>query len=208
VAVGENARQGYEELLGGRTLAAVNNVYDPSTTERRERPAPTGPPVLGVLARLIPMKGVRELVEELAEIRDAWSELRVGGPRQDEAFVAQLEQRIGELGLAERISLVGNVDDVTAFFGEIDVLVVPSTGVEGQPTVIMEALAAGRPVVVRDHVWSSSFDGLPVVPYSDPGELARALEQTGREPPAADEVERRFGPQQALDGILAAADTA
>jgi glycosyltransferase involved in cell wall biosynthesis len=212
VAVGANARRTYQELLGGRPLAAVNNVYDPSQLARlaahRDRPTGAGTARLGVLARLIPMKGVLELVEELSEVPDAWSQLTVGAPRQDEAYAVRLERRIRELGLDERVRLAGDIGDIAEFFEGIDVLVVPSTGVEGQPTVIMEAMAAGRPVVVRRHVWSTDFEGLPVLPYDDSAGLARALETVSREPAAVDEIERRFGPAQALDGVVAAADTA
>jgi glycosyltransferase involved in cell wall biosynthesis len=210
VAVGANARRTYEELLAGRHVFAVNNVFDPDELVRlgagRDRRVTAGVPVLGVLARLIPMKGVYELVEELAAVPDAWSSLLVGGPRQDAAFAARLEQRIQELGLPERVRLLGNVADLAWFFGQVDVLVVPSTGVEGQPTVIMEALAAGRRVVVRDHVWSPDFEGLPVQAYADPDGLSRALASLGDGAAPLDEVERRFGPRQAFEGIVAAAD--
>ena len=45
------------------------------------------------------------------------------------------------------------------FLGSIDALVVPSVGKEAQPTAIIEALAYGVPVVVRDPLYSPDFDG-------------------------------------------------
>ena len=92
------------------------------------------------------------------------------------------------------------------FLGSIDALVVPSTGKEAQPTAIIEALAHGVPVIVRDALFSPDFDGLPVAPYGTPSELATscapAVSGAGRR------ADRRFGPDQAIAGLEAAAQLA
>ncbi len=81
----------------------------------------------------------------------------------------------------------------------------PSIGTEGQPTVIVEGLARGLPVIVRRPIWSRDFEGLPVLPYANPDELAAAIAQAQKLAPAApEELERRFGPEQALDALIAA----
>lgn len=207
VAVGANAAAAYERALPGQRIGRLNNFLDPVALDRAvaQRVPRTSDhlPALGVLARLIPEKGLLELVEELAMRPEGWSALRVGGGAQDPAYAKQVATSIDRHGLGQRVELLGHVEDLAAFFAEIDVLVVPSTGHEGQPTVILEALAAGVPVIVRRPVWSPDFDALPVAAYATGDELGDALRRRP-EPARADELRRRFGPDQALEALLAA----
>jgi glycosyltransferase involved in cell wall biosynthesis len=160
-----------------------------------------------VLARLIPEKGVLELVEDLARTPAAWSELRVAGDRQDASYAARIEARAAEVGLAERVALLGHVEDVPALLAQADALVVPSVGNEGQPTAILEALAAGVPVLVRRAIHSADYAGLPVLPYDGPGELAAGLGALPDRAAPVEELARRFGPEQAVEVLAAAART-
>jgi glycogen synthase len=57
--------------------------------------------------------------------------------------------------LAQRVASLGHVDDVSRFMAAFDVLVVPSTRDESLPLVVLEAMAAGTPVV------ASRLAGLP-----------------------------------------------
>lgn len=200
LAVGAVGAQAYGSALPQARTVAVNNFLADDelarlAAVRRER---TGG-VLGVLARLIPEKGIAELVDELAEIPDAWAELRVAGARQDEGYAREVQERAARAGLADRVTLLGPVDDVPAFLGAIDTLVVPSTGREGQPTVILEALAAGAPVVVRRPIMSPDYADAPVTAYDGAPELATALAQRG----SADltMLQERFGVGQVLAAI-------
>jgi glycosyltransferase involved in cell wall biosynthesis len=149
--------------------------------------------VLAVLARLIPEKGVLELVRELKDAA-GWRRLLVAGASQDERYAAAVEAAADE-----RVELLGHVDDVTDVLGRADVVIVPSVGHEAQPTVIIEALAAGRPVVVREPILSADYDGLPVFAY---GDLSTALRSAiAAQPPDAAVVRERFGAAQALAAI-------
>ena len=67
----------------------------------RRRPAGRagGETVVGVLTRLIPEKGVLELVEELAAC-GSWSTARIAGRAQDPGYAARVQGRIDALGLA------------------------------------------------------------------------------------------------------------
>jgi glycosyltransferase involved in cell wall biosynthesis len=208
VTVGANAAATYERALPGVEVRRINNFLldvpaDAAPRAGHERP------VLGVLARMIPEKGIRELVAELATQRDAWGLLHVGAAPEDPAYVAEVQRGLEDARLRSRVELLGHVADVPGFLAGIDVLVVPSVGPEVQPTVILEALAHGRPVVVRAPLWSPDFEGLPVLPYEDPGDLAAAIERAAALPvPPWSELEGRFGPRQAVDGIVAAAQAA
>jgi glycosyltransferase involved in cell wall biosynthesis len=205
VVVGDNAARAYRENVGV-TPTAVNNFLLPEqigelATVRRPRNG--SPRKLGVLGRLIPEKGILELVQELAAPgnRDSFDELLVAAFPEDPEYEAALRLGISDLGLQSKVRLVGPRDDVPAFLSELEALVVPSVGTEAQPTVILEALAAGVPVLVREPVWASAFDGLPVAAYRSAEDLTRALSRLSTAQVPVDELERRFGPARALEAI-------
>lgn len=214
VAIGANAAAEYESRLPGVGVTKINNFLPVSYFEgaRSKRVLSPGvdDPSIGVLARLIPEKGVLELVEELAdrEVLPAWREAVVAGGRQDAPYAGRLDQRIKDLGLGDRVRLIGDVEDVPSFLGSVDVLVVPSTGKEAQPTAIIEALAHGVPVIVRSPLLSADYEGLPVTPYATAGELGEALRSSAPAPASVEELIRRFGPEQAISGVDAAAQLA
>jgi glycosyltransferase involved in cell wall biosynthesis len=214
VAIGANAAREYEAQLPGVAVTKINNFLAAEEFERARAGRVMSPDhderTLGVMARLIPEKGVAELIEELADpgARSAWRDLVIAGGRQDAPYAALVERRIGELGLRDRVRLIGETSDVPGFLGSIDALVVPSTGKEAQPTAIVEALAYGVPVVVRDPLFSPDFEGFPVAPYASVGELAEAVRAPRSTPAPMEELIGRFGAAQAIAGVDAAAQLA
>jgi glycosyltransferase involved in cell wall biosynthesis len=187
VAVGAASAQAYGS-------AALHNFLLPEDFDRLaatpERPRAG---IVGVLARLIPEKGVLEFVGELEGVQ-GWTRLLIGGDEQDVGYAEAVRAAAGE-----QVELLGRVPDVTEFLGRVDVVAVPSVGREGQPTVIVEALAAGRAAIVREAMYSADFDGLPVFPYGDPqAALTAAL---GAPAPDRALLRQRFGAAQALAAI-------
>jgi glycosyltransferase involved in cell wall biosynthesis len=207
VVVGENSARAYRGLRGVHVIVANTFLLPEELAKAAETapPANDGPPVLGVLARLIPEKGVLELVSELAVIEAAWSSVDVGGKRESETYACAVEARLATLGLATRVKLLGHVDDLSSFFAAIDALVVPSVGNEGQPTVIVEALAHGRPAIVREPIWTRDFEAMPVYPYRDSSDLARVLSSLEPSAPDPQRLAEQFGPMQMLAALEAAA---
>jgi glycosyltransferase involved in cell wall biosynthesis len=214
VAIGANAAAEYESRLPGVQVTKINNFLPADYFERARGERVLSPAhselTLGVLARLIPEKGVSELIEELADpvVRLAWRELAVAGGAQDAAYARRVDGRVDELGLSDRVRLIGETEDVPSFLASIDVLVVPSTGSEAQPTAIIEALAHGVPVVVREPLLSPDFEGLPVSGYGSPVDLGDALRAPRSSAAPVAELARRFGPDQAIAGVEAAAQLA
>jgi N-acetylglucosaminyl-diphospho-decaprenol L-rhamnosyltransferase len=207
VAVGDQTAELYREHLPGVTVDAISNFMDEAEVRRivSVRTAPPGGPrpVVGFLGRLIPPKGVLELVDELAAVRDTWEQVRIAAPPQDPAYADRVGARIREHGLQERIILLGGIDDLDAFFASIDVLVVPSVGQhEGQPTVILEALLYERPVIIREQLRSPHLEGLPIGHYGTPKELGELVGDPPRRSVPAEEFLRRFGAQDVVDTLL------
>jgi glycosyltransferase involved in cell wall biosynthesis len=57
---------------------------------------------------------------------------------------------IASCGVAHRVHVVGEVDDVWPYIYACDAVAVPSVHPESFPTIALEALAAGRPVLASD----------------------------------------------------------
>jgi len=130
---------------------------------------------------------------------------------------AELEARADAAGLADRVRFLGNRDDVAEQLGQLDGFVLSTTAAEGFGIVLIEALAAGVPVVASDVPACREVlrDGRlgTLVPPGDAGALARALEPYITGAPAASapplaEVEAAYGLQAMADGYLRVLDLA
>ncbi|PMP74389.1 MAG: glycosyl transferase family 1, partial [Chloroflexus aggregans] len=138
---------------------------------------------LGYIGQIAPHKGVHLLITAVKQIppSDKGVELTIfGNQAHNPAYTRQLQRLIGN---HPHIHLAGpfNHDQLPAILSTIDVIVVPSIWYENSPITIMEAHAAGRPVItsrlggmaelVRDEV-----DGLHFTP-NDSRDLARQLQR-------------------------------
>jgi glycosyltransferase involved in cell wall biosynthesis len=92
------------------------------------------------------VKGQRELIRALAEIPDARLVLAGRDLEQGGAFQADLEREAEDAGVRDRVDILGFHENVPALLAELDVVALPSW-TEGLPMVLLEAMAAGRPVV-------------------------------------------------------------
>ena len=105
------------------------------------------PPIVLTVARLSPEKGHLILIDAIDELRRrgerVTAEFIGGGP-----FADDLQRRIDELGLNDRITLLGSMhtDEVAKRLPTAAVFCLPSFA-EGIPVSIMEAMAVGVPVV-------------------------------------------------------------
>ena len=161
-------------IRGGVPAERIRVVYDGVDTPPRAVPAPdlAGPgPLIGAAGALVAHKGHRILLEALARLPAQRCVIAGEGPLRG-ALTAQA----AALGLLDRLRLLGQRDDLPAVLAALDLLVHPSLE-EGLGQVVLEAMAAGVPVVV------SAAGGLPEVvgdtsvpvPVGDPGALARAI---------------------------------
>lgn len=143
--------------------------------------APPGTILIGNVGRLDPVKdqlgllsAFHLLCQSLPDVRDRLRLVIVGkGPQRP-----ALEARIAELGLGKQVLLLGNRDDVPALLAECNLFVLSSIA-EGMPGAVLEAMAAGLPVVATD-VGGTGELVVPgetgaLVPASDPAALCGAL---------------------------------
>ena len=169
---------------------------------RQRTAAPGGQrPVVGVLSRMCRGKGIPELVDELAQHPRSWERLLVAAPFQEPDYVEAVRERCRLHGLADRVELLGAVSPIEGFLAAIDFLVVPSVAREAMPTVILEGLACGRPVLVRSHIWTRDYEGLPVTGYRTAQELAQRLAVPPPAPVGAEELSTRFDPAAVVEAL-------
>lgn len=110
--------------------------------------ADAGSPLLFTARRLVECVGVLELVEAIGRTRDALPRLRLA-IAGDGPLTRDVARRIGELGLSDRIRLVGRVEDVELvdWYRRAHAVVMPAQRREGFGLSTAEALACGTPVV-------------------------------------------------------------
>jgi len=135
--------------------------------------------VVACAGRLSPEKGTAHFVEAAA---------RVNKDRLSATFVVfgdgplrrQLEEQACSLGLGQEIIFAGFLPDLLRYFVGIDVLVNPSLS-EEMPNVVLEAMAAGIPVVATDvgGVAEIAGDGETLV-LAKPGDAAAIAEAVAR----------------------------
>lgn len=107
-------------------------------------------PVVVLAARMEAGKGHAPFIEALARLATIpWHAWIVGGAQAaaERPYVAALERLIHERGLASRVQLLGQRDDVPALLAAADVYCQPNLEPEPFGVSLVEALWAGRPVV-------------------------------------------------------------
>jgi glycosyltransferase involved in cell wall biosynthesis len=167
------------------------NAFEPrrdAEVVRAEIGVPASCPVVGMTARLHPMKGHVYLLRAAAEVAKAFPDVHVvlvgeGGQR------SALERTAEELGIRGRVHFLGHRTDVADVTQVFDVAVLPSVAGEGFPHTVMEAMALRKPMV------ASRFSGIPeevddgvtgtLVPPGDAKALAEAITDLLRDPAKA-----------------------
>ena len=144
---------------------------------RRELGVPSQARLVGMIARIDPMKGYEILLQAAAlayRFRpDVHFVLAGGGSAQD---LARLQAIAASLGITAIVHWLGSVDDVTRVYSALDVATSASFG-EGFSNAIGEAMACGLPCVVTDVGDSGRIvaDTGVVVPPGSAEQLAAGL---------------------------------
>ena len=120
--------------------------------------APPATPAIGYLARLCPLKGLDILVDaflflkETGEFPDLRLEIAGGMTAEDEPFVDEQRRKLAQAGLSDCSRIRPNVDrdDKLDFLKKLSVFSVPARYPEAFGLYVIEALAAGVPVVLPE----------------------------------------------------------
>ena len=121
-------------------LAATANGHRLRTAMRVSRATP----VIAIVGRLVPIKDHETLFQALQQLDGVY--LAVIG---DGELRSRLEQRVAQLGIAERTRFLGWTHELAPMLADADVVVLTSRN-EGTPLALIEAMAAARPVVATN----------------------------------------------------------
>jgi glycosyltransferase involved in cell wall biosynthesis len=185
------------------------------------RPAPEVRRALGVTEPVVGSVAMFRGSKGHAELLAAFDGLRARHPRASLLLVgdgvrrAAVEQQAREMGLGRSVVFTGFRPDVPALLAAMDCFVLASTRTEGVPQSVLQAFAAGVPVVARDtggipEVVTDGVTGT-LVRDAAPEALAEAIAAVLGDPEAARAraaaaralVESRFSHAAAMDRLLA-----
>lgn len=120
--------------------------------------------VIGYIGRLEPHKGVEHLIKTVKNMSGKFSLLLVGGGSDQK----RLEAIVKQFGIQKNVRFTGYVpyDDIPKYYAIVDVVVYP-TMYEPLGNVILESMAAGKPII------ASEVDGIPEIFESGTGYLLK-----------------------------------
>lgn len=174
----------HQPQLGARVIDVLPNAAPPNAglppaeraALRRQLAGDAARPLIFAVGRLTPAKGYPDLLAAVAQLRPAHPAVQVVIVGEGE-LRADLEAQIAALGLSGQVTLLGRRDDVPRLLAAGD-LFVSASHWEGFPNALLEALAAGLPVVataVGEVPQLVGPDVGVVVPAERPDQLAAAL---------------------------------
>jgi glycosyltransferase involved in cell wall biosynthesis len=144
VAVGEASARRMEDFyaLGRDTVISIpNGVPDLPGDPKPPVTRPVGQLVVGSIGRLDAMKAHDVLLQAIAQVEGVKVTILGEGEQR-----TALETLATKLGVSDRLSLPGWVDNPRAYLPEFDVLAMPSRS-EGFPLAMVEAMLAARPII-------------------------------------------------------------
>jgi glycosyltransferase involved in cell wall biosynthesis len=139
------------------------------------------------VGRLSEEKGAPVLIEAASILRHKYPDMQiniVGGGKQ----IKKLKKKIFKFKLSGTVNLLGykTSEEIAGFYRNSSIVVVPSLSPDNLPTVCIEAMAAGKPII------ASRIGGLPeliddektglLVPPEDPEALAKSIERLLSDP--------------------------
>ena len=147
---------------------------------------------IAVVANLRPEKGHLVFVEAAQRVGKVFPEARFliagDGPCRE-----RIQRTITKMELTDRVEMLGAIGEIPVFLRSIQLLVLPSLKNEGLPNAVMEAMAAGIPVVATNtggtkELVIDEVTGF-LVPPNDPSALADSITRLCLDP----ELRKKMG---------------
>ncbi|HEY4451161.1 MAG TPA: glycosyltransferase family 4 protein [Solirubrobacteraceae bacterium] len=233
-----NSRYTASSVLSAAPAARIEVIYNPVDLRRwdparldrgaaraRLGEAVAGRLLLGVVAQLSPWKGQDTAIEALRLLREEGRDahlLLIGSAKfvarstrfDNESYVARLRALAAAAGLEDRISWLGEREDVPELVRALDVLLLPSWE-EPFGRSLIESMALGVPVIATNvggppEILDDGVQGYLLAP-GEPASWARAIAGLADDPQRAAEigragrrrVEERFALERHVAAVLA-----
>lgn len=184
ITIPENNHVLFNPVITQKDVEGANNLSDSVL--------PTTSPYLCAIGRLSEQKAFDALLDAFAKVQNQNLHLVILGEGE---LRGPLTQQAQELGISERVHLPGFIDDPMVVLRRAEAFVLSSRW-EGFGNVLVEALAAGVPVVSTDCPGGPRAileDGAHghLVPYDDPDALAEGIERTLTSPAGTPESRKK-----------------
>jgi glycosyltransferase involved in cell wall biosynthesis len=132
-------------------MRVIPNGVDVERFAAVERISGARRPTVALIGRVVPIKDVKTFIRACGLLQQQILELEaliIGPFGEDKDYAEECRDYVRQLGLESTIAFTGKVN-VFDYLGRIDVVVLTSIS-EGQPLVLLEAGAAGIPLVATD----------------------------------------------------------
>lgn len=141
-------------------------------------------PVIGAMARFVPKKGIDIFIQTISILKDRGVDFKavIGGGGSEESNLRALVQK---LGLQDKVSFLGWINDKKKFFEEIDIFCQPSIE-EPFGVVILEAMLFDKPIIAADaegpkEIITNMKDGI-LIPMGSATAMANAIDELLQDP--------------------------
>jgi glycosyltransferase involved in cell wall biosynthesis len=171
-----------EVIVNGVDLSRFEARGADTAARRRELGVPADAWLVGSVGRFYPFKdhaSILGLLERVPAVdgRPLHACIIGAGAMEDE-----FRREVTDRGLADRVHLPGFLQDIHAYYPVFDVFMLLSTDNEGTSNVILEAMAAGRPVLATEipgnrHLIRHGENGI-LVPPKGPDKLTALVRET------------------------------
>lgn len=224
IATSEAIRQLYlDTVYDASKIKTVYNGVDPSLYDcdgavpilRQQLGIPASVKLIGMVASTSPLKRHEDFLRAAVVVQQSVPDnffLIVGGDWDASEYGRAIKWLSHQLGLAERIVWLGFCEKIHELFTAIDLLVLPSEE-ESTPRVIIEAMAARKPVVATavGGIPEMVVDGVTgfLVPPGSPAALAQSIIRILNDPQLAEtmgqagrqRVEKQFSVEQYVENV-------
>ena len=169
IAVGYIVADTHQERFSGKPITVIPNAVDSAsplgaderTKLRSEVADDPNRPLLISVGRLVTQKGYSDMLTAMASLRQTHPSAMLAIAGNGSKW-AELTAKINELDLNDNVRLLGFRDDVPHLLAASDIFVSSSLW-EGLPVAVLEAMAAGLPIV------ATSVGDVPKVVVKDTG---------------------------------------
>ena len=181
VAVSETVRESHKMSLGSGNWHVVPNSIDVTGYHKKVKNARRDlyeeyHPIFLNVGRYAPPKGQKDIIKAMPKVLDEFPEaivVIVGWGELEKS----LNDLADELKVSEHVSVTGRSNSVYKYYNSADIFVFPSYW-EGLPIVLLEAMAAGLPIIGSDigpipKLIKDDFG--TIVPPKAPEDLAEAM---------------------------------
>jgi glycosyltransferase involved in cell wall biosynthesis len=191
-----------------RLILNRQGVEGPESQRSRRAAQPSDVVRFGFLGRWDPVKGVHVLVEAFKRLSaDLAVALKICASGQGNVAQRYRDDIHRSVVGDPRIRVMPPIahQDVPMFLSEIDVLAVPSQWLETGPLVVLEAFAAGTPVIGSDlggirELVSHGQDGI-LVPHDDANAWTAAITRLAKRPALLERLRKGIGPVRTMSDV-------